>query len=174
MKSKIFPLIFIVFMALFLLLAINFAYDFFYPVKYENEISKYCSTYNVEKELVFAVINAESSFNENAISKAGAQGLMQLLPSTANYIAKKINYQKEIDLFNADCNLNLGIAYLSYLKNIFFELDQVICAYNAGEGVVREWIAQNENGKMEIAFDETKNYLNKVKNGIEIYAKKLN
>lgn len=173
MNSRIFSLIFTIFFSVFLLFAINFIYDYLYPVRYENQIEKYCEMFKIEKELAFAIVNAESSFNVNAISKAGAQGLMQLLPNTAEYIARKINYNKEIDLFNIDCNLNLGIAYLSYLKNIFYNIDQVICAYNAGEGIVRDWINQSGNGEMEIHFEETKDYLNKVKNGIRIYTKKL-
>ena len=173
MKTKLFALIFTIFMSVFLVLGINFLYNIMYPVKYENVIYKYCSVFGVERELVFALINAESSFDVYAVSSVGAKGLMQLLPSTAEYIARKISYKNDINLFNVDCNLNLGIAYISYLQNIFSTLDEVICAYNAGEGVVREWIKQSHDDKLEIRFDETKNYLNKVKYGIEIYSKKL-
>lgn len=173
MKSKIFSLIFTILFALIFLFAVNLLYDILYPVKFETQIEKYCNEFNVEKELVFAVINAESSFDFKAISSAGAKGLMQLLPTTAEFIAEKINYTQKIDLFNIDCNLNLGVAYLSYLQNIFKEFDIVVCAYNAGEGVVRDWLKSGGGKEFQIEYPETKRYLEKVKLGVKIYAKKL-
>ena len=98
---------------------------------------------------------------------------MQIIPSTANFIAEKVNYNQDIDLFDVECNLYLGIAYVSYLMNIFSSIDIVICAYNAGEGVVREWIESSKDKELVIEYPETERYLQKVKYGMLVYQKKL-
>ena len=89
---------------------------------------------------------------------------MQIMPSTATFVAQKINKQS-FDLTNAKDNLTLGIAYLSYLQKRFDDVKHVICAYNAGEGKVQEWI---DSGGI-IAFDETKTYLKRVELNFKIF-----
>lgn len=170
MKLKLFA--FFVTFQLFLIFIffINITQKVLYPIMFENEISDVSCKYCVSKELIYSIINAESSFNVNAKSEKGALGLMQILPTTAVYIAKKISYQNEIDLFNASCNIELGTAYLSYLQNIFQNLDFVICAYNAGEGNVKRWIS---DGRIDIRFEETRNYLKRVKLNLNFYSKKI-
>lgn len=151
-----------------------FCSSLFYPVKFSNHINQSCLKYDVDICLVYSVINAESSFNQNALSHAGAQGLMQLLPSTANYIAQKINYVDSINLFNPACNIELGVAYISYLENVFDTTELVLCAYNAGEGVVREWLKEDkEKNISSFPYKETISYVKKVELNYEIYSKKI-
>ena len=153
------------------LFIVNLIFSLLYPVKYLHEIKYSCNKFNVEIPLVLSVINAESSFNEKAVSSAGAQGLMQLMPATAEYIAEKISYPDKIDLFEAKCNIHLGVAYLSYLFQRFSDFDTAICAYNAGESEVKTW-DRDDSGQLVVKFEETKKYLTNVKKSMQIYAKK--
>ncbi len=124
----------------------------------------------VDPALVYAVMKAESGFDERAVSRAGAVGLMQLLPSTAEYICQKENivFQGE-NLLDGAYNVRLGCMYLRYLLQRFSDEHTAICAYNAGEGTVAGWL-QNEScsddGKTlnEIPYTETRTYEKKVFN----------
>lgn len=163
-------------MLLIFFMIANFA---LYPVKYKNEVDKYSSEYNVKKALVFGVIKTESSFKTNAISTKGAMGLMQIMPTTAKWLAEKLNLDhSDQKLLQSDYNINLGTYYLSYLQNKFNSLDNAILAYNAGEGTVSAWLANkkySEDGKIvnNIPFKETANYLKKVKHATFVYENKL-
>ena len=121
----------------------------------------------IELDLLLSIIHTESSFNKDAVSSKGACGLMQLTPSTASFIAKKSGYSGVIDLFDAECNLFLGCRYLCYLREKFVSIDLVLCAYNAGEGRVKEWLSNplySYDGITinHIPYSETRQYLRKV------------
>ena len=64
-----------------------------YPEKYKNYVEKYAYEYKIEKELIYAIIKAESNFREKVVSKKDAIGLMQILESTANDVAKSIDLE---------------------------------------------------------------------------------
>ena len=142
-----------------------------YPIKFYDIVNSLSISYNVDRAIVFAIIKTESDFRSEVVSSAGAVGLMQLLPSTASYIAKLIDYNKDIDLTDAICNIELGVAYFSYLLAKFDSIEYSICAYNAGEGRVREWI---KTGQIKnIPFKETYEYLHKVLFAYNIYQNNL-
>jgi len=138
-----------------------------YPIKYIELVNALSISYNVDSALVFAIIKTESDFECEAKSSAGAVGLMQLLPSTALYISDLIDYDKKIDLFNPICNIELGVAYFSYLFAKFENLKYSICAYNAGEGRVHEWVKSGQINN--IPYKETKEYYEKVMFAYNIY-----
>jgi len=165
--NKIFALFFcLMFCALYLVGAQVFI-NFMYPVHFQEYVNKAVVDFGVDDELIFAVIKSESNFNDSAVSSSGALGLMQLLPTTAEYVASLIDYEEDINLFDAEINIYLGTAYINYLMNKFNNLEVVLCAYNAGEGVVLDWI--DDNGEIiRIEYAETQNYVNKV-----FYAKKI-
>lgn len=169
MKKKILILFFSLSAVSVLLFVI---FNFFVQKKdYQQLVEKYSAEYGLEKELVLAVIKAESDFNEKAVSKSGALGLMQIIPRTAKWIATEFNelYEKQ-KMFEPETNIKYGCFYLNYLFNKFERQDVVICAYNAGEGVVRDWLDENGNLiKEKISYDETRNYLKKVSEYYEIY-----
>lgn len=131
--------------------------------KYESLVIKYSYKYNVDENLVFAILKTESNFNKYAVSKKGAMGISQLLPSTADYIAKMIGFSKEINLFDEETSINLATYYLSYLSKKFSNEIEVVCAYNAGEGRVEKWLLNSQLTTKNIPFKETKNYYKKVK-----------
>jgi len=159
-----------------LLCFLFFFYNLKYPVKYKDTISFYSKEYNLDKNVVSSIINEESSFNSRAISSSGAIGLMQIMPSTAKFIANEIlheEYNRE-KLFLPETNIKYGCCYLNYLNKKFNGEKEVLCAYNAGEGLVRSWLNGREysdDGKTlsEIPYKETNDYYTKVMNGKKHY-----
>lgn len=139
-----------------------------YPIVYKDAFKMYSAEYGVPYAVALAVAKCESDFNQNALSKAGAVGVMQLMPETAEFIATKISYNCEINLYDYKVNIMLGCAYLSYLYNKFGEFKKVIMAYNAGEGRVAEWL-KSDPSLDKIPFEETKFYYERVKFAKIIY-----
>ncbi len=136
-----------------------------FPLRYTGEISAAATEYGVEPALIAAVINAESGFNKNKISSKNAIGLMQLLPSTAEYVT-----DKPCDLFNAAENIAVGTKYLAYLIDKFGDVNTALFAYNAGEGNVTRWL--NEQQVKELTscpFAETNAYVAKVQKSVKFY-----
>ena len=145
-------------------------------MKYQEEVEAACESFSVDKAVVFSVINVESGFRKNAKSSKGAQGLMQIMPSTAAEMAKKCGMQ-EFDLFDEKDNITLGTFYLSSLLNRFDDLTVALCAYNAGPAKVEAWLKNEEfsfDGKSlkKIPFSETKNYILKINKNLKYYSKK--
>ena len=120
----------------------------------------------VDVSLVLAVMKTESGFDKNATSIKGAKGLMQLKQETAEFIARKIGYELEVDLYNAETNIYLGVNYIKYLSKKFSALEKVLWAYNAGEGNAQAWI---DGGVTVPPYKETKNFTKKVLRRINIY-----
>lgn len=161
--------------------AVNFYQEIKYPLFYEEDILLASSEFGIEPYIIASMINVESSFHPTAISNKGAVGLMQLLPSTAQWLATKIgyaNYSQE-DLLSPQINILLGTYYLSYLGSRFANQTAVFCAYNAGEGIVRGWLENQEYSSdgislKTIPFPETQNYIAKLQNNMRIYYDKFN
>lgn len=180
-KLLVFSAVFLI--VLMLCFALIFAYSSAkYPLRFENEISLASKEFGVEEKLIASIINAESSFRENAVSRKGAIGLMQVLPSTASWVSlTNSNFEKEIeeiDLFLPLTNIRIGTCYVKYLLEKFGDLNVALCAYNAGEGTVSKWLENKDispSGKtlQSIPFLETKNYVEKVQENLRIYGKKL-
>ncbi|MBQ8792148.1 MAG: lytic transglycosylase domain-containing protein [Clostridia bacterium] len=147
-------------------------------MKYKEEIEQLSEKYAVDGAIVASVANVESGFNEDAVSNKGAVGIMQLMPSTAQWLASKINieYSQE-KLLDGAYNIELGAYYLSFLIDYFQDERVGICAYNAGQGNVASWLNNKEyssDGKTlsYIPFEETRNYLAKVLNQYNYYKNK--
>lgn len=136
-----------------------------YPIHYYNEIKQYAGFNN--PVIILSLIREESYFNPNATSSVGAQGLMQLMPETANDIANRngIGY---FNLYNPDDNLRVGNLYYSYLRNMLNNKDFfVILGYNGGFNAVNSWKAYlnyecNNDFLEQVPYPETQNYLKKV------------
>ncbi len=116
---------------------------------YKNTIQIYSRIYDVEPELIHAIVRQESCFNEGAHSYVGAIGLMQLMPQTA--LGLRIN-----DPWNPEHNIQGGIKYIAQMMKRFNGKPKLaIAAYNAGPGNVRKY-------KGIPPFKETRNYVKKV------------
>lgn len=98
---------------------------------YDQEIKEAASYYDLPPELVKAVVAVESSFEPTAVSPAGAQGLMQLMPATGKAM-------KLVDPFHPKANIYAGTRYLRVLANQFDgDIRKTVAGYNAGPGAVR-------------------------------------
>ena len=96
------------------------------PEAFEDIIQDACQKYRVQPELVRAVIKAESNHNPEAVSSAGAKGLMQLMPATARSLGVK-------DAFDPEENIHGGVRLLRQLLNRYHgDVDLALAAYNAG------------------------------------------
>ncbi len=147
---------------------------FTYPLKYDDTVIEFADRYNLDRALVFSVINVESRFDKKAVSSAGAVGLMQITPSTAEYIAKLLDVE-EYELRDERTNVKFGCFYLSYLLKRFVAVDTAICAYNAGEGNVETWLKNKEYSKdgiilEKIPFKETQEYREKIRKNYKKYS----
>ncbi len=101
--------------------------------RYDRIITRAARKHDVDNSLVKAVIRAESDFDKNAVSRKGAQGLMQLMPETAKELAVK-------DSFDPHENINAGVRYLKrQLDNFQNNVPLALAAYNAGENAVRRY-----------------------------------
>lgn len=154
-------------------------YKLAYPLVYQDVINKYSDKYSQNPYLMLALIREESTFNRHAQSAVGAVGLMQLMPSTASSLG--LGEAQLLDMSNPEVNINLGIKYFSYLKNMFEDSEMLaVLSYNGGPSNVSRW-----SGKLDeldfnefvedIPYSETQNYIKRVFgsywNYIRIYCK---
>ncbi|MDD5091972.1 MAG: transglycosylase SLT domain-containing protein [Candidatus Wallbacteria bacterium] len=116
--------------------------------EYQKTVAFYSHKFEVSPALILAMIKAESNFDPDAVSKAGAKGLMQLMPGTCSTYKVK-------DPFNADDNIRAGTHYFSSLLTRFKEVELALAAYNAGPSRVTQY-------KGIPPFHETQNYVKKV------------
>ncbi len=148
-----------------------------FPLAYRNEVSAQSKRYHVPEALIYAIIRQESAFREDALSYAGAHGLMQLMPKTASWISKihHITYQHQQQLFSLSKNIQLGVAYLAHLsKHYNNQLLLTVAAYNAGPTQVRAWLRSYPLEEADIwveliPFYETRNYIKSVMSYYAVY-----
>ena len=154
------------------------------PLRHDGIIRQQAAEKELDPALIAAVIYQESRF-QNRTSSAGAKGLMQILPSTAQFIARRSGgTQFEIrDLANPEINIRYGAWYLRYLLGTYGgDATLAVAAYNAGHTNVDRWVAaaggrENFDAKTDIHFPETRAYVQGVserRRGYrEHYAKEL-
>jgi soluble lytic murein transglycosylase len=140
------------------------------PLRHEDIIRQQAKDKGLDPALIAGVIYAESHFIDGRTSSAGAQGLMQLTPATAQYIAQKSGGTafRVSDLGTPQVNIAYGAFYLRYLMERYGDdVPLVLAAYNAGEGNVDKWIARARAKDKAldidaIPFGETRSYVTKV------------
>ena len=161
-----------------------------YPCGHSSLVEKYAAEYSLPPELVYAIIRTESSFREDAVSPAGAKGLMQITDDTNDWIARVMGEKSWLDesdgstadghseLFEPELNIRRGCFFVRYLIDEFGRIEEALAAYNAGIGRVRGWLADadltDEYGGLEvdkIPIDETRNYIGKVLDAENKYKK---
>lgn len=158
---------------------------YIFPVKFYSQVSIASEKYGVDVALILAMIKTESNFDNNAISKSGAVGLMQIMPQTAMYINNQLYANEEFDLADPNTNIEYGVYYIRFLLSKYVNQDVSLACYNAGERVVLDWIdngmfGENINldiirsGKYnidinKIPYEETRNYVRRVKARQRIY-----
>ena len=128
-----------------------------------------------------AVIYCESSFQPEAVSSAGARGLMQIMPETGAWIAKKLGESDYTDerLFEPVLSIRYGCWYLNYLDGRYDgDLTKATAAYHAGGSRVDEWLANKQYSQdgvtlAYIPYDSTRAYVANVKSAYEHYKEKF-
>jgi len=146
---------------------------FYYPLSFSQQIADSSVRHEISPYLIAAVINAESKWKLDTRSAAGAIGLMQILPSTAEDLARtgKVDADRFPleSLSDPAVNIEYGTAYLRYLVNRYHEIETVLAAYNAGLRHADEWTAKGGDIRAAIEFPETKHYVLRVMRGKDRY-----
>lgn len=150
------------------------------------KIEKYMGDVEVEWALVHALVRQESRYDTEAVSSAGARGLMQLMPGTAKEVAKKAGLTHDVKWLTTKPahNVALGTRYLQKLLNKYDgNYAMALAAYNAGPGRVDRWIGEigdPRNPKVDlvnwiemIPIYETRNYVQRVLEGVYVYRQTL-
>ena len=150
-----------------------------YPKTYSEIISTYAEEYDVEENLIYAVIKAESNFDNSAVSNKSAIGLMQIGEETEIDVATRNNIEIdseniEEELLDIDNNIHIGTRYLSMLLAQYGNVEVALAAYNAGIGTVDNWIEkqiiQADGTDIEnIPYKETNNYVRKILRDYDVY-----
>lgn len=148
---------------------------YLYPRGFEEEIRSHSAMSAEKTPLVFAVIHQESRFSPSAVSRAGARGLMQLMPATFQGLVQAAGEaDKEQDPFDIHTNIKAGTLYLRRLLGRFTEREYALAAYNAGPHRLQLWREEFGSRPPEefvelIPFTETRNYIYRVIALEEIY-----
>jgi len=131
-----------------------------YPLHYAAIVRGHATQENLDPALLAAVIEQESKFDPNARSSAGAVGLMQLTPQTAQGIAEYTGGSKFVlsDLYDPEINVRYGAWYLRHLLDKYRSEQLALAAYNAGQANVDRWRAQ----RVPIQFPETRDFVDRV------------
>lgn len=181
-RKRIFGIIAIILLAVILFNVVNiqnFILKKIYRLEYSEYVEKYAQMYNIDPLWIYAIIKVESNFNENAKSKSGAKGLMQLMDSTASELSKKVgivDFQGDM-LYNPELNIMLGTKYFDILLTKYNgNYNLAIAAYNSGIGTVDTWIekgiiASDGSNIENIPYQETNMYVRKTIKSYSVYKK---
>lgn len=147
-----------------------------YPRTYSEIVVKEAKRNGLDPNFVYAVIRAESDFDPDAESKAGAVGLMQLTPETFQWLQKREDASPVLpagDLYKPEINIRYGCRFLALLLQTYRIRRTALCAYNAGMGTVNQWLGRSEvskDGKNldTIPYPETRKYAD----AVELYCQR--
>jgi len=149
-----------------------------FPLAFQEDIQRFAKKAKVDSSWAMAIARRESSFMPDANSPVGARGLMQIMPDTAHYIAKKRIALST--LYHPVTNIDYGTEYLNYLmRRNNGNIIMATASYNAGHGRVRQWIPQDQRLPVDvwvetIPYRETREYVKAVMAYQQIYAIRLN
>ena len=137
-----------------------------YPMRFTEIVLSRAAEHGLDPAFVASVIRAESRFKPGAVSPQGAIGLMQIMPTTGEWIATQIalsGYRID-DLYDPHRNIQLGTWYLATLLDRFGDASTALQAYNAGPSNADRWRATGES-----PYPETAAYVDRVLNAIPVY-----
>ena len=147
----------ILILIVFLIVFKNKIQRIFYPKLHEEFVSMYSDEYGVDENLVFAVIKAESNFQEDAVSHKDALGLMQIMKETAEDVARKYNIEidfnnSEREILNVQNNIKIGTKYLAVLLEKYKNIEYIFVNYFIAENDEGKYGIITSNGKEAIEF----------------------
>jgi soluble lytic murein transglycosylase len=147
-----------------------------FPKAYWVDLKKFSTENGLDPYLVASLIRQESEFNPNAISRANAVGLMQLLPTTGKKVAKeaKLHHFNASQLYTPTVNLQLGTRYFKSMVDKFGSFEYALAAYNAGSDRVEDWLAAGKYRDPQefvesIPFTETREYVQAILRNANVY-----
>lgn len=148
-----------------------------YPVEYREIVAVESARNSLPQSLVFAVIRTESGFNPSAQSSVQARGLMQITRDTFEWAQFRVREEQELhfdQLFGSELNIRYGTAILSLLLEEFGTESNALCAYHAGWGKTKEWLANPAYAPdgvniTAIPYGDTNRYVKKVMETKAIY-----
>lgn len=147
-----------------------------FPKPYWVDLKKYSSANALDPYLVASLIRQESAFNANAVSRANAVGLMQLLPKVGRGVAKqeKLKRFSTQQLFLPNVNMQLGTRYFRSMVDKFGAFEYALAAYNAGADRVQEWLGQGKYRDPQefvesVPFTETREYVQNILRNASVY-----
>ncbi len=150
-----------------------------YPTHHRDALEAAARQWGLDEALVFGIVRQESRFMAEARSRAGAMGLMQLMPSTARWVARQISVERFRPgmLTQPDVNIHMGTYYLRRVLGDLGHRILAAAAYNAGPGRARRWRDERSlEGAIyaeTIPFDETRDYVKKVMANMWFYSHRL-
>jgi len=147
-----------------------------FPKAYWTDLKKWSADAGLDPYLVASLIRQESEFNPNAVSRANAVGLMQLLPKVGRGVARqeKLKHYSSQQLFTPSVNMQLGTRYFRSMVDKFGSLEYALAAYNAGSDRVQDWLGQGtyrdpEEFVESIPFTETREYVEAILRNASVY-----
>ena len=157
--------------------ALNLYHKMAYPLEYQQLIESAAQEYDLPKELLYAVVRTESSFNPHVESSVGARGLMQITKDTADWAQFRQGTEDESvydRLFEPKVNIRCGAYILRLLLDEFGTTENALAAYHAGWGNVKNWLADENHSPdgvhlQTIPFGDTAHYVKKVSETSRIY-----
>ena len=184
-RTRTIKIVVVAFALLLLLIAAYFVFEpsidrALYPREYSELVERYAEQYGVPTNLVYAVIRTESNFDPNAVSSAGAVGLMQIMPSTFRWLSDDMFGERLEDamLYDPETNIRYGVYYLRRLYDRYGHWQTACAAYNAGNGTVDRWLSDpsltDVQGRLipeRIPIGETRAYVDKVEKSYQAYSR---
>jgi soluble lytic murein transglycosylase len=147
-----------------------------YPRPYSDIVKAAAAEFHVDPLLIWAVMREESRFDPEALSYAGARGLMQIISSTQTWIAEQLGEDIQPgDAYTPQANIRMGAWFLHFLTDYFKgDLELAIAAYNGGVASVEEWqknpqVTNRDDLLRWIGFGETREYLERVSLSYRVY-----
>jgi soluble lytic murein transglycosylase len=147
-----------------------------FPKAYWGDLKRFSTQNELDPYLVASLIRQESEFNPNALSRANAVGLMQLLPVTGKKVAKEVrmHHFTPSQLYTPTVNLQLGTRYFKSMVDKFGSFEYALAAYNAGSDRVEDWLSQGKYRDPQefvesIPFTETREYVQAILRNANVY-----
>lgn len=155
----------------------QWAWNILFPKPYWNDLKRYSNANGLDPYLVASLIRQESEFNAQAVSRANAWGLMQLLPPVGKQLAKEVRMRhfNQDQLTDPTINLELGTRYFKHMVDSFGgQVEYALAAYNAGADRVKAWQAQGPYRDVHefvesIPFSETREYVQAIMRNATVY-----
>lgn len=176
-RKSILPFLIISALILCIIKLPDFSREYIFPKHYSEYINKYSVLYNMDENLIYAVIKTESNFDPDAESDVGARGLMQLMEDAYEWVNYRMEDTREIDysyMYEPEYNIEYGTYLLMLLYEEYGDTETALAAYHTGRGNVNKWLKDeslSSDGKTidTIPSSATNHYVNKVMRAYDAY-----